>query len=338
MDFQFKQKVLLAFSFLIGLVIFILLGKIIGWEKIIGSLSIFTGWQGLVILLFSLLIVIVGNWRWKEVLKDYGENVNFWTLFKIYLGGYAMMYLFPILLWGGEGFRVFGLTRKSKVPWKKAFTAVFIERVLEWTANLLVIFAGMLFFLYNVYVPPVEIILLFGIFLFLFVVIIGYFYIKALRKKSIVLQIFKNVLRREISDNNSLLSIEKDIFEYFQIKNKAFLKGMGLSLLKAFTMQLRVWLLIIFIGKVSLDFFSSLSILGFTYLSSMVPIPTALGSHEAIQYFAFKSLELPVSMSTDFTMIIRAAEIVISLLGLIFLIRAGFKLLGTKILKNDKNK
>jgi len=338
MDFQFRQKILLLFSFLLGLIIFIWLGKIIGWEEIVASLSIFTGWQGLIILLLSFLVAIIGNWRWKEILKDSGENVDFWNLFKIYLGGYAMMYLFPILVWGGEGFRVYGLTKKNKISWKKTFASVFIERILEWTANIFIIFIGLFFFLYNVYLPPKEIIFIFGIFLILFVSVITYFYVKALGKKSIVGQIFRNILKREISDDSSLLSVETEIFKYFQIKNKSFLKGVSISLLRAFVMQLRVWVLIIFIGGVVIDFFPSLSILGFTYLSSMIPIPAALGSHEAIQYFAFKSLGLSVSMATVFTMIIRAAEIVVSSFGMIFLIKAGFKLLGKKILKNGKSK
>jgi len=338
MDFQFKQKILLLFSFLLGLIIFIWLGKIIGWEEIITSLSIFTGWQGLIILLLSFLIAVIGNWRWKEILKDSGENVDFWTLFKIYLGGYAMMYLFPILVWGGEGFRVYGLTKKNKISWKKTFASVFIERILEWTANIFIIFIGLFFFLCNVYLPPKEIIFIFGIFLIIFVTVITYFYVKALGKKSIIGQIFRNILKKEISDDSSLLSVENEIFKYFQIKNKAFLKGVGISLLRALAMQLRVWVLIIFIGGVAIDFFPSLSILGFTYLSSMIPIPTALGAHEAIQYFAFKSLGLSVSMATVFTMIIRAAEIVVSSVGMIFLIKAGFKLLGKKILKNGESK
>jgi hypothetical protein len=87
-----------------------------------------------------------------------------------------------------------------------------------------------------------------------------------------------------------------------------------------------------------IGFFPSISILGFTYLSSMIPIPTSLGSHEAIQFFSFSSLGLLGSISTAFTMILRAAEIIVSSVGMAFLLGTGFKLAESKIFNYDKDK
>jgi hypothetical protein len=69
----------------------------------------------------------------------------------------------------------------------------------------------------------------------------------------------------------------------------------------------------------------------------MIPIPTSLGAHEAVQFYAFTSLGLTASMATVFTMIVRAGEIIVSSVGLIFLIRTGFNLLGNKIINYDKS-
>jgi uncharacterized protein (TIRG00374 family) len=336
MSFSNKQKVLFGFSLILGLVIFIWLGRIIGWEEIGEAFSVFNGWQGLVMVALSFLIAVIGNWRWKEILSDSGINVPFNNLFKIYLGGYAMMYLMPVLIWGGEAFRVYGLTKEKNITWKKAFASVIIERILEWTINILVIFLGIAFFLYNVYLPPKELVIVFGASLVFFVSIISYFYVKALGKESIVRGIVKTFWKKEISDENSFLSVENDVFEYFQW-GKKFNKGIAISVLRAFIMQLRVWILIIFLGHI-IGFLPSLSILGFSYLSSMIPIPTSLGTHEAIQYFAFISLGLLGSMSTVFTMIIRAAEIIVSSVGMAFLLGTGFKLAESKIFNYDKNK
>lgn len=336
MSFSNKQKILFGFSLILGLAIFIWLGKIIGWEKIGEAFSVFTGWQGLVIIFLSFLIAIIGNWRWKEILKDSGINVPFNNLFKIYLGGYSMMYLMPILIWGGEAFRVYGLTKEKNISWKKTFASVIIERILEWTINIVVIFLGLAFFLYNVYLPPKELVLVFGVSLIFFVSIISYFYIKALRRKSIIRQVVKKFWKKEVSDDNGFISVENDVFEYFRW-GKSFSKGIALSVLRALVMQLRVWILVIFLGNM-IGFLPSLSILGFTYLSSMIPIPTSLGSHEAIQYFAFSSLGLLSSMSTVFTMILRAAEIVVSSVGMAFLLGTGFKLAESKIFNYDKSK
>ncbi|MFA5431288.1 MAG: lysylphosphatidylglycerol synthase transmembrane domain-containing protein [Candidatus Paceibacterota bacterium] len=336
MSFSNKQKILFVLSLVFGLVIFFQLGKVIGWQEIGKAFTVFTGWQGLVIVILSFLVAIVGNWRWQEILKDSGINVSFGNLFKIYLGGYSMMYLMPILIWGGEAFRVYGLTKEKGISWKKTFASVIIERILEWTINILVIFLGLAFFLYNVYLPPKELLIIFGISLTFFVLVISYFYIKALGKKSIIRQVVKRFWKKEVNDDNSFLVVENEVFEYFK-PGKSFNKGVLLSILRVFVMQVRVWILVIFLGNM-IGFFPSISILGFTYLSSMIPIPTSLGSHEAIQYFAFTSLGLLGSMATVFTMILRAAEIIVSSIGMIFLLGTGFKLAENKIFNYDKSK
>jgi len=100
-------------------------------------------------------------------------------------------------------------------------------------------------------------------------------------------------------------------------------------------MQLRVWVLILFLGA-NVGLLHSFSILGFSYLSSMIPIPTSLGTHEAIQIGAFRSIGLPASMAAAFTLIIRAAEIILSLFGLVYLIRMGFNL-KNNIYENKQN-
>ncbi len=336
MSFSNKQSLLFIFSLILGVAIFLWLGKIIGCSEIGKAFAVFTGWQGLVIVLLSFLIAFIGNWRWQEILKDSGIKIPFMNLFKIYLGGYAMMYLIPIIIWGGEAFRVYGLTKEGNIPWKKTFATVIIERILEWTMNIVFILVGLGFFLYNVYLPPKELVMIFGGALIFFVSVISYYYIQAMGKKSIVRKIVKKFWKREVSDDNGFISVENDVFNYFQW-GKSFNKGLILSLLRALVMQLRVWILILFLGN-AIGFFPSMSILGFSYLSSMIPIPTALGSHEAVQFFAFKSIGLPGSMATAFTMIIRAAEIIISTVGMAFLLRTGFKLAETKIFNYDKGK
>ena len=65
----------------------------------------------------------------------------------------------------------------------------------------------------------------------------------------------------------------------------------------------------------------------------MIPIPAALGSHEAIQTFAFNSLGLGAATATAFTMIIRAAELIVALVGVIALFRLGILLIKNRVIK-----
>ncbi|MFA5009248.1 MAG: lysylphosphatidylglycerol synthase transmembrane domain-containing protein [Candidatus Paceibacterota bacterium] len=328
MGFGKRNIFLVLLSFLFGIIIFLWLGKTTGWDKIIQAFQVFRGWQGIVIIALSFLIAIIGNWRWFEILKDNEINIPFWRLFRSYLGGYAMMYLFPIIFLSGEIFRSIVISKEDRVPMAKAASSVIIERILEWTINLLVIFFGLFFFTFKFGILPLEILYIFGIALAGFAIIISYFYFKALRQKSIVAGFIKKFSRtKEITQGNSIVETENEIFKFFKLKSRSMYKGLFLSLLKAGAMLARAWLLIFFLTNINIGFPASLSVLGSTYFSTLIPIPTSLGSQEVIQAAAFLSLDFEVSVAAAFTMIIRAGEILVSLLGLAFLAKKGFNIM-----------
>ncbi|GAI45708.1 unnamed protein product, partial [marine sediment metagenome] len=133
-----KKVFLLLISLLIGVVLFVWIGKIVGWQEIKNAFLAFTGWQGLAILGLTLLMMLVGTWKWKEILKGVGAKVPFKSLLNPYLAGFSIMFLAPILVWGGEIFRGYILKERNSVPWSKGMASVIIDRILEWTANLAV--------------------------------------------------------------------------------------------------------------------------------------------------------------------------------------------------------
>lgn len=323
-----KKILLFFFSLFIGVALFIWIVDFIGWEKIENSLLVFTVWQGLIVSILTLLIILIGNWKWKEILRGEEVEVSFWHLLKPYLVGFAVMFLAPILLALGDILRIYTFKRKSDISLLKAAASVVIDRVLEWTVNLVIVFFGILILFNRIGFSSKKLILFGGLFL-VFVVWISFFYFKTIKRKSIAKKIgglFNGRLSKE------LLSIEKEISDFFRFQNKSMWRSLGLSFLRGFLMYLRTWFLIIFLGK-QISATVSLSILGFTYLAAMIPIPTALGSHEAIQAFAFKSFGLGVSSAAAFTMIIRTAELLFALIGLILLIQTGAIFLQDLIFK-----
>ena len=324
-----KKFLLLLLSLLIGIVLFIWIAKMVGWQAIKNALLVFTGWHGLVILGLTFLMALIGTWKWKEILKGGGVNISFKKLINPYLAGFALMFLAPILIWGGEIFRGYILKERNQVPWSKGMASVIIDRILEWTANLAVIFFGGLFFLLMIDFPPLKLGIIFGGVFLIFLTVVSLFYFKSAKKESII----KFFIR---SNQNQPFEIEKEIFDFFKIKKIAMWKAVSLSFLRAGVMYLRAWVLILFLGK-SIGGLSALSILGFNYLAVMIPIPTALGSHEAIQTFAFNSLGLGFSTATAFTMIIRGAEIILALFGIIILFRLGIILIKNTLFKKINN-
>jgi len=317
-----KKIILLIVSFLVGIGLFIWIGKTVGWQEIKNSFSVFTGINGLVILILTLLIMLIGNWKWQEILKGEGVRVSFWSLFRPFLAGFSVMFLAPILLWAGEIFRSYALKKNNDISWTKGLTSVIIDRILEWTANLVVILFGVIIFLLMIGFPPTNLAIIFGgVFLFFFLGI-SFFYLRTFRRKSIAKIAFRLFGLKNVKDSNMVLQAEKEMFDFFRLENKTFWTSFILSFFRAGVMYVRVGFLIFFLGK-SIGLLPALSILGFNYLAVMIPIPTALGSHEAIQTFAFNSLGLGVSTATAFTMIIRGAELIVALAGLAILFRFG---------------
>lgn len=324
-----KKVLLLLISLLIGVVLFVWIGKTVGWQEIKRAFLVFTGWQGGGILGLTILMALVGTWRWKEILKGIGAKVPFRDLWRTYLASFSIRYLAPIIIVGAEIFQGYILKARHSIPWSKGMASVIIDRILEWTANLVVIFLGILFFLLTIGLPPMKLAIIFGGVFLLFAAVIIFFYFKSFKRESMVRFFVR-------SNQNQLLEIEKEIFNFFRSKKLLMWKAFLLSFFRATIMFLRTWLLIIFLGK-SIGGLPALSILGFTYLAVMIPIPTALGSHEAIQIFAFNSLGLGASTATAFTMIIRGAELIIALIGIIILFRLGIILIKNTVFKKLDN-
>jgi hypothetical protein len=319
-----KKLLLFLVSLLIGLVLFFWVLNAIGWQEIKKAFLVFTGWKGLIIFILTLLMMLIGNWKWKEILKSENVKISFFELFKSYLAGFALMFLAPIIFWGGELFRGYVLKEKNSIPWSKGMGSVVIDRILEWTTNLVIVLTGSVFFVFLIDFPPLKLITIFGGALFFVFAALGLFYFKCIKKESIVGFFLRN-------NKNHPLETEKEVFNFFNFKKPAMWKGFGISFLRAGVMYLRAWFLLLFLGK-NIDVLPALSVLGFSYLAAMIPLPTSLGSHEVIQAFAFESLGLGVPTAAAFTMILRGAELIFALVGIAIFFHLGIVLLKKALL------
>lgn len=268
----------------------------------------------------------IGTWKWKKILEGQGIKLSFWELFRYYLAGFSVMFLAPALLLAGEVFRGYALKKKNDIPGSKVMTSVFIDRSLEWLTNSIVAFFGILFFLYTIGVPLQSLVILFVMALLVFTGCIFFLYSKFFKKGNAARLFLKASGLKNFNHKNAILDAERTIVDFFKLKKEPLGSILGLSFLRAVVMYFRAWLLIIFLGK-SIGALPIVTVLGFSYLATAVPIPAALGSHEALQVLAFNSLGLGSSTATAFTMIIRAAELLFALLGIVILFRLGVILL-----------
>jgi len=325
-----RKFFLFLFSLLIGTGLFWWIVKTIGWKQILGVFLVFTGRHGLVILGLTILIMVFGIWKWKVILKSQGEDSSIKNLSQAYLGGYALTYLAPVTFFAGEAFRSYFIKqKKNSLSWGKAISSICLDKILDFTFMLLSAMAGLLFFLFKIGLPPKNLGIILGGILILFTFSISFFYFKIFKKESIIRFFLKLLGLRGSKEGEVALETEKEIFRFFH-KRKYFSEAISLALLRNLIWWARHWFLIYFLGG-EIGFLGALSVLGFTYLVSLIPIPALLGSHEATQTFVFSALGLGAGMGTAFTMILRGADLLIAFLGLIILFRFGFKFAQVKL-------
>ena len=329
-----KKFWLFLISLLIGVGLFFWIIKFVGWPAIKNAFLVFTGWQGMVILGLTFLLSLICIWKWKEILKGLGIEISFRDLFRPYFAGFSVMYFFPIILMGGEILRCYLLKEKKYLSWTKGMASVIIDRILDWTTNLIIVFLGMIFFLSKASSLPQKLGIIFGGVFFFWVVGIFFFYFKVFKKESMA-KFFIRLINFKYKDMEPL-EIEKEIFTFFKPKKAHFWKGFGLAFLEEVIMFLRTFLLVSFLGK-NISPLSTLTINGFLYLATMIPIPASIGSHDVVQAFSFDALGFGAGTGVVFTLIIRGAETILALFGLLILFRLGLNLLKITLFKNKNH-
>ena len=330
-----KKFLLFLFSFLVGAGLFWWIVKTIGWKQILSVFFVFTGWHGLVLLGLTILIIVTGIWKWKIILKGQGEHPSSKNLSQAYLGGFALTYLAPVTFFAGEAFRSYFIKEKTNnLSWQKAISSICLDKILDFTFMLLSAIAGVIFFLFKIGLPPRNFGIILGIVLILFTLGISFFYFKIFKKESMIRFFLKLLGLRGSKEGEVALETEKEIFHFFY-KRRYFGGALVLSLLRNLIWWARHWFLIYFLGG-EIGFLGALSVLGFTFLVSLIPIPALLGSHEAVQSFVFTGLGLGAGAGTAFALILRGADLLMAFLGLGILFRFGFKFAQLK-LNNNKN-
>lgn len=333
-----RRLLLLFASFVLGAVIFFWIADSVGWAGIAESISIFAKWQGWAVFFITFLVFLLSVWRWREIVRSLSPAASLKGVAGSYLAGYALMYLAPVLFFGGEAFRVYALKEKNGVPRTSGAASVFIDRFLEWTFNVIVMAVGMFFFFSDYrssFVPP-KIRLVFGAVFLACVAGLVIFYAGLFRKESVVggfLKIFG--LKRERGGHN-FLEVEKEIFNFFRIGNILMWKAAVLSFLRAVLLAVRTWALVLFLGG-NASAGGTMTILGFNHLAAVLPIPAALGAHEALQVLAFDSLGIPSSAAVSFALVTRSCEVIFSFIGVIILCKLGYDLMKKAIFKKIDN-
>ncbi len=326
-------------ALIIGIFIFGLVIKIVGLKRIEEATLLFLSFKGLIIVLLTFIIAIISVLRWKLILRSQGFNPlanELKDIGKIWLVGFAICYLTPVALFGGEAFRVYLAKKKFNLKWEKSAASVVIDKILDGTFFLMFLIIGILTFLFYGHFPTVTMAWLIGLIVGLLAGSLFLFYFKAINKESIlgwILKFFgiKEEKIKNSSNGRMVFDTEKEIIRFFSLKRKSFWKGIGLSFLRYFLFFLRAAILIFFLEG-GMEISRALAIYGFNNLALLFPLPATLGSLETVGILSFKALGLEMAHGSVFAMVLRGADLILSLFGVIFLLKFTLNLTCGRIL------
>ncbi len=327
-----KKFLLFLFFLLIGTALFGWIFNHIGWKDIQLALRHFSIQAGLLILFLTILSALIRSLRWKTILNSQQCQVPFLKVFEYYVSGLSIAFFFPMVIFGGEIFRGYDLKEKYSIPWSKSIGSVIIDRILEITIYAITAIFGITFFIFKATFAPAKVFLIIFLGTFLLLALISIFYFKIFKKERFVFSLLKGFNLKNSNGTETIVDVEKEIFQYFRPSRKAMWKGFSLSLLYELTLLARAALLLLFLGK-EVGILSVVSVAAFSSMAMLIPIPGALGSHEAIQSFIFNSLGLGANTAMAFVFIIRGAELMVALFGAVFFFRFGIQILESVIFR-----
>lgn len=326
-----RKFIFCLISFLVGLLLFAVAIQQAGVGDVLRTVYFFS--PSIIIFAFILnfiAVCVIGSWRWKIIIESQNSHkVSFLKVLRAKLAGFAISYITPSVLIGGEPVRAYMIKEETDCDWEKSFASVVIDVAIYFFSLFLLMIAGFLF-LINYFSLPVEFFYGFGI-VVVFTVFVWYlFYSKMLNRKSgkdgffvfIMKALRLDKIKLIKSKEKNIEKTERIITQFFKNKKEALLKAFLLSVLEII-FYLSVICVVVFhldqTGK-AFEFIQSVPIFFLITLANFVPIPGSFGSFEMALTFIFELLGLGRSNGFTLSLIYRFVNIALVALGFFALI------------------
>jgi len=326
-----RNIALILISFLVSGIIFYFIFNKVGAEEIWHAFFSFSPAGIFWVLILTIIFILLGTWRWQLILRDRGDKFSLKDLVSPLVTGFGISYFTPFAFLGGEAFRGYYLKKKFSFSWARGIISIFIDKIFEISIFFLIIILGITFFIFETLTIPSSIRIILLVILFPIVGLL-IFYFKAFKKQSIVRLVekpLKKFTNGKITD--VVLAHEKEMFNFFNLENKNMWYVILLSFVRGVVNWLRSWAILYFLG-LKVGGAVAFSVIAFTNLSYLFPLPAALGSHEALQAFSFFALGLMAEKAIAFTLILRAFDVFVAIAGLFIIFRFSAKWIKEKMI------
>ena len=292
----------------------------IPFAQVTGVLGSLTGGEIAALAALNLLILVLLTLRWWMLQRSLGWPVPLGALLAYRLAGFAVSYFTPGPQFGGEPLQVHLLHSRRGVPLQTAIAAVFTDRLIDLLANFTFLVIGSVVVAFGGLVGGWAGSSMWALAVGLLLLPMGH--VVALwfgrRPASALADWFAARSRRRAVVYAAKVARDSEEMVAGLIREKPglLLSMVGVSALVWGTVVLEFHLLLRFLGA-SPQFAESISALTAARLSILLPLPGGLGALEAGQSLATGLLGWGAAIGIAASLVIRARDVLLALLGLI---------------------
>lgn len=274
-----KKRFKILISLAIGIIIFILFLLKTG----IGPLAHILRNVNLFYFALFFIISFIGFFpitlRWKTILKAHGKRVKFSVLLKQVIAGFAVSYITPSAMVGGDPLRVYMLKKEAKVDYKTGTSSVILDRFVDLAASLIFIIIEISILFYLIPIHPLIRIIITSIIAFILLILFIFYYRTVKGKTS-----FSYFFEKFCSPENiklkkfigSLKDVENKMHKFFSMHKKEFFISCFWDVIYSLTFILEMKILLLSLGVNAGLFLILLASAGWGF-ANFFPVPAGLG-------------------------------------------------------------
>jgi uncharacterized protein (TIRG00374 family) len=312
-----RQRFLRLLPWLFGAALLALIVRAVSLEEIVATLRQLQWWQILVLIVANALVLLTITGRWWVLLNGLGHTLPFRPLFIYRLAAFGLSYFTPGPHVGGEMLQVLMVEKAHRVPRSDSLAAVALDKAIEFSVNLTFLLLGIIAALQWRIVPResgrqalgLAVALLALPLLYLGATIRGYY--PATRAARWLAERWT----RLSTAADTLGQSEAQVGRYFRAAPRAFTAAVAVTLVGWAALIAEYWLMVHFLG-VDLTLPQLVAALTAARISILMFLPAGLGALEASQALAFGMLGLDPAVGISVSLLIRARDTLLGLLGL----------------------
>jgi len=322
-----RNNLLILLSLIVGLIIFGFVIFSTGLSEIWSILLKFSILKFAAILLLFLFGLALWTYKWNIILKTHNHRLKFRKLFMFRIIDYAIGYVLPTGMFGGETTRAY-LTHKEGVHLPTAISTIIIDRALELTINVVLGLLCIVYLLANKVLSH-NMTIIFTIFLFIMIFFLVFFYYNFMNKKGVFTAFLKffrlNNLKFIKKFESKIERVEHYMIRFFNHHKLKFFYALFIAALGWVVFFFQAYLIFYFFGY-HVKFITVFLVMILSGFVTTLPMPAYVGILEGGIAGIFMLVKLKASAGVAYSLILRARDIIFIILGFIFLSKMGISL------------